>query len=80
MNCPLCGKELNVVDSRRIGGTVRRRRYCDRCKFRTTTYEITMEEMNEFRKLEREKADILTSIRGIMEKYELKNAGGIENE
>ena len=45
MKCPSCSKEdSKVVDSRSIheGGSIRRRRECNKCKFRFTTYEYIL--------------------------------------
>ena len=45
MKCPSCNKEdSKVVDSRSIheGGSIRRRRECNKCKFRFTTYEYIL--------------------------------------
>ena len=41
MKCPYCGSEnLKVVDSRSADdGSIRRRRQCEECKKRFTTYE-----------------------------------------
>lgn len=40
MHCPRCGHESSsVIDSRGDGEAIRRRRQCDRCKFRFTTFE-----------------------------------------
>ena len=42
MRCPICGRpETHVVDSRvgSDGGSIRRRRECEACKRRFTTYE-----------------------------------------
>ncbi len=47
MRCPKCGSsEDKVVDSReaRDGHAIRRRRECQRCEFRFTTYEIVERE------------------------------------
>lgn len=42
MLCPKCKNETSVVDSRDIEDTViRRRRECDNCNYRFTTYERT---------------------------------------
>ena len=49
--CPQCGSaHLTVKDSRAARGTVRRRRACNRCGLRFTTYEIgaDMEELIRF--------------------------------
>ena len=45
MKCPSCSKEdSKVVDSRSIykGDSIRRRRECNECKFRYTTYEYIL--------------------------------------
>ena len=40
MKCPYCGEsETKVVDSREIDEQTRRRRECDNCEKRFTTYE-----------------------------------------
>ena len=39
MQCPYCGGDSNVVDSRAVGEGVRRRRICGQCRRRFTTYE-----------------------------------------
>lgn len=40
MKCPYCGSEsLGVVDSRSTGDSIRRRRVCESCRRRFTTYE-----------------------------------------
>lgn len=40
MHCPYClHKDTSVVDSRLSNGSVRRRRECDKCEQRFTTYE-----------------------------------------
>lgn len=39
MECPHCGGTTGVVDTRPSGEAVRRRRACDACKHRFTTYE-----------------------------------------
>lgn len=38
--CSECGARTTVLDSRKSGKTVRRRRSCDVCGHRHTTYEI----------------------------------------
>ena len=46
MKCPSCHKEdSKVVDSRSIkgGGSIRRRRECNACNFRYTTYEYVLD-------------------------------------
>ena len=45
MKCPSCSKEdSKVVDSRSIhgGGSIRRRRECNKCEYRYTTYEYIL--------------------------------------
>lgn len=47
MNCPSCGKETFVIDSRpRAKGTVYRRRNCPACRKRFSTYELREEDFD----------------------------------
>lgn len=39
MNCPECGEDSSVLESRKIDGTIRRRRECKKCSNRFTTRE-----------------------------------------
>lgn len=40
MKCPFCGSEsIRVIDSRPVDNSIRRRRECDECGKRFTTYE-----------------------------------------
>ena len=40
MKCPFCGHtESRVVDTREVGDNIRRRRECEECRQRYTTYE-----------------------------------------
>ncbi len=39
MKCPYCAAPSHVVDTREVAGAIRRRRECDGCKKRFTTYE-----------------------------------------
>lgn len=40
MNCPNCkNKDTKVVDSRVLGTCVKRRRHCEKCNYRFSTYE-----------------------------------------
>lgn len=41
MICTGCGADTRVVDSRPVAGTIRRRRVCEGCGLRITTYETT---------------------------------------
>jgi len=43
MQCPKCEKETDVLDSRRMDGTVRRRRKCKSCQHRFSTEERLFE-------------------------------------
>lgn len=40
MKCPACGGDALVLDVRASGEAIRRRRECDRCHARFTTYEV----------------------------------------
>jgi transcriptional repressor NrdR len=39
MRCPFCQGSSHVVDTREVSGAIRRRRECDACRQRFTTYE-----------------------------------------
>lgn len=39
MKCPYCQADSHVVDTREVASTIRRRRECDGCRQRFTTYE-----------------------------------------
>lgn len=41
MNCPSCHSSTTVIDSRAKPDTVYRRRRCDSCDFRFTTWELS---------------------------------------
>lgn len=41
MNCPKCGCDTFVIDTRSRGQAVKRRRRCQGCGHRFTTYEIS---------------------------------------
>jgi transcriptional repressor NrdR len=42
MSCPTCNStETRVVDSRHTATGIRRRRQCESCDYRFTTYELT---------------------------------------
>lgn len=50
MDCPVCGGETIVADSRSFGEFVRRRRRCRECGHRFSTIEIDQELYDEFMK------------------------------
>jgi transcriptional repressor NrdR len=39
MRCPFCSSASHVVDTREVSSAIRRRRECDECRERFTTYE-----------------------------------------
>lgn len=46
MRCEKCGLEQNFVhDSRMVGGIRYRRKICNSCGYRMTTYEISKEDL-----------------------------------
>jgi transcriptional repressor NrdR len=50
--CPDCGNtNSEVVETRRISGSVRRRRRCVTCQRRWTTYEVSLEKVKQFDQL-----------------------------
>lgn len=52
VQCPKCNGPSHVLDSRDEETARRRRRQCDNCHHRYTTYEIHADEYNRIRKLE----------------------------
>lgn len=61
MNCPLCKAESTVIDSRptpEVDGSIRRRRQCDSCKHRWTTYEISATSYKRVQRVERIVAEL----------------------
>jgi transcriptional regulator NrdR family protein len=60
MNCPKCGKETLVIDSRPSPGElIRRRRICNACSHRFTTYEITEIRKAEYERSERHEKELI---------------------
>ena len=47
MRCPKCMSRSRVIDSRRQGGRVYRRRQCKGCGGRFSTVEIDLQELND---------------------------------
>lgn len=43
--CPDCDTELDVLETRKSGTGIRRRRYCRICDHRITTYELSSYEL-----------------------------------
>jgi len=50
--CPQCGTKLKVLDSRPGlfwgGHSIRRRRACPKCDYRHSTYEVSLDSLNNF--------------------------------
>jgi transcriptional repressor NrdR len=46
LDCPKCGANTSVIDTRPTLGGIRRRRECDECKERFTTLEQDIEIVN----------------------------------
>lgn len=51
MRCPECGGATHVYDSRMSGDETRRRRECDKCKHRFTTFEVEAKQLRIWGKL-----------------------------
>ena len=51
-NCPHCGaKAVRIIESRKEGGFIRRRKKCGACDERFTTFELTQAQLDELRYL-----------------------------
>lgn len=74
MICPKCGSETRVIDTRPAGDMIRRRRECENCRRRITTYEVTLAQIGEWQKEQREKQGIINKIRSLIELYEEERA------
>jgi transcriptional repressor NrdR len=83
MQCPDCGgSDTRVIDSRDLGGRVRRRRRCPQCRARFTTYEqIRSRELfvvkKDGRREEFSRDKLLAGVRRACEKRPLA-AGAVE--
>lgn len=72
VQCPKCNGESKVIDSRDEESARRRRRRCERCKYRYTTYEIHADEYNRIRRLKVDAAQIepvITTLRSIAAQF-----------
>jgi transcriptional regulator NrdR family protein len=67
MKCPKCGSDMLVADTRETeNNRIRRRRVCNACRYRLTTYEITLEQLGEYNRIERENDRILNKVRELI--------------
>lgn len=72
VQCPKCNGESKVIDSRDEESARRRRRQCDKCKHRYTTYEIHADEYNRIRRLKVNVAQIepvIATLRAIVTQF-----------
>jgi len=68
MNCPICGSDTRVINSRLSENIVRRRRQCKSCGYKFWTYEILEAEYFE----DKRKIDLLCeTIRGVADSIKL---------
>ncbi len=74
LNCPQCGFDKTcVVDSRKVADGIRRRRECEQCGYRWTTYECGSDLMH--RLMNRAYKTGLKKARERIEKIENHNVG-----
>lgn len=72
VQCPKCNGESKVIDSRDEETARRRRRQCDNCNHRYSTYEIHADEYNRIRKLKVDAAQIepvIATLRAIVTQF-----------
>lgn len=66
MKCPNCGGEqFVVIDCRQRKSYIRRRRYCQGCKQRFSTVEVTDEQLEEMKR----KTRLSNTILKVVENY-----------
>lgn len=76
VQCPKCNGESKVVDSRDEELARRRRRQCNICKHRYTTYEIHADEYNRIRRLKVDAARIepvISTLQAIVDQFGATN-------
>lgn len=69
MKCTKCGagfEHIKVVDSRPKESTVYRRRYCEKCGYRFTTYEISEKQKAQYEKTDRWKESTVQKLVAIV--------------
>ena len=66
MKCPECGSACSaIVQTKKVAGKVRRRRECERCEHRWTTYELDADTLKSAREtLERTAEDLKLPTKG----------------
>ena len=79
MACPKCGHtKSGVVDSRKCADGIRRRRECENCGERWTTYEFPEEDMQVIKKIGKQMGikmgmeEAIKHLNGIVEKIDAK--------
>ncbi len=70
--CPKCGGDVRVMDTRcpKTSNTIRRRRICDRCGYRYSTYEVDSETYNILLKTLNNVASIRCDIKYLLDKID----------
>ena len=85
MNCPLCGGETRVADTRVEQGIVKRRRICSWCEKRVSTVEIEKtkyEEMlaTDIREISRKTTDYIDSVMRTLKRLKKDMEKAAEND
>ena len=64
MNCPECDStSTSVLESRRdVNGELRRRRICQHCSWRFTTYEVHSHNMIDDHEIQKNKEELVNSL------------------
>lgn len=72
MQCPKCANTLaSCIDSRQKNDTIYRRRKCMECGFRYSTMEITLDENNRLREVEKSLKELLSHAQEIKERNKI---------
>lgn len=81
VQCPNCNGESHVIDSRDGEDARRRRRQCNECKFRYSTYEIHAKDYERMRALQVDVKQLDSAISTLQEiKAYLSNSNGYHKD
>jgi transcriptional regulator NrdR family protein len=77
--CPQCGNDTQVIDSRQDDEKRRRRHVCRRCNTRFTTYEITADEYDRLQSVKINMSAIREAIKALQVVEKVATNGTAKN-